>query len=142
MVLFAGHDASGNPGLWVTDGTCELAVAGSFANGVFFDINAPDLTGFAGKALFVGADTNRNIGLRITDARGAGTSELTSAEVMPTGCFSTPQSRGGFANTRSHRRRNALCNLCPSPMRGVDLQQKGPRAPLSRKLMIKKINFS
>jgi hypothetical protein len=80
-VLFKEYDASGIDGLWVPDGTSagtrELTVAGSFANGVFFDVNAPDLTVFAGKALLVGADTNGNIGLRITDARGAGTSELT-----------------------------------------------------------------
>jgi hypothetical protein len=51
MVLFAGQDASGNPDLWVTDGTSELAVASSFANGVFFDVNAPDLTVFAAGAI-------------------------------------------------------------------------------------------
>jgi hypothetical protein len=33
MVLFADQDASGNPDLWVTDGTSELTVAGSFATG-------------------------------------------------------------------------------------------------------------
>src|SRR5439155_26715240 len=58
--LFEGYDASGIDGLWVTDGTSagtsELAVAGSFAGGLFSDISAPDLTVFAGKALFVGED--------------------------------------------------------------------------------------
>jgi hypothetical protein len=87
MVLFADQDASGNPDLWVTDGTSELTVAGSFANGVFFDVNAPDLTVFAGKALFVGADTNCNIGLWITDAMGARTSELTVGGSNANGLF-------------------------------------------------------
>lgn len=89
--LFEGYDASGIDSLWVADGTSagtsELAVAGSFANGVFFDINAPDLTGFAGKALFVGADTNGNIGLWITDVMGAGTSELTVGGSNANGLF-------------------------------------------------------
>ena len=52
-VLFKEYDASGIDGLWVPDGTSagtrELTVAGSFANGVFFDVNAPDLTVFAGR---------------------------------------------------------------------------------------------
>src|SRR5438477_68849 len=86
-VLFEGDDASGAASLWVTDGTSagtsELAVAGSFAGGLFSDISAPDLTVFAGKALFVGEDTSGDISLWSTDATGAGTSELTVAGSNP-----------------------------------------------------------
>ena len=57
-------------------GTSELNVAGSFAGGLFFDVSTPDLTVFAGKALFVGEDTSGNISLWTTDGTGAGTSEL------------------------------------------------------------------
>src|SRR5438309_248318 len=89
--LFEGYDASGVDGLWVTDGTSagtsELAVAGSFAGGLFSDISAPDLTVFAGKALFVGEDTSGDISLWSTDATGAGTSELTVAGSNPNGLF-------------------------------------------------------
>ena len=78
--LFEGYDASGIDGLWVTDGTAagfrELNVAGSLADGLFVDVNAPDLTVFAGKALFVGEDTSGDISLWTTDGTDAGTSEL------------------------------------------------------------------
>ena len=89
--LFEGYDASGIDGLWVTDGTSagssELTVAGSFASGLFFDVSAPDLTVFGGKALFVGEDTSGNISLWSTDGTGAGTSELTVAGSKVTGLF-------------------------------------------------------
>jgi ELWxxDGT repeat protein len=89
--LFEGYDASGIDGLWVTDGTSagtsELTVAGSFASGLFFDVSAPDLTVFGGKALFVGEDTSGNISLWTTDGTGAGTSELTVAGSNPNGLF-------------------------------------------------------
>ncbi len=45
--LFVGEDASGNISLWTTDatgaGTNELAAAGSYANGLFYNFAAPDL---------------------------------------------------------------------------------------------------
>ncbi len=89
--LFEGYDASGIDGLWVTDGTSagtsELTVAGSFANGLFFDVSAPDLTVFAGNALFVGEDTSGGISLWTTDATGAGTSELRIAGSNANGLF-------------------------------------------------------
>ena len=89
--LFEGYDASGLDGLWVTDGTSagtsELTVAGSFASGLFFDVSAPDLTVFAGKALFVGEDTSGNISLWTTDGTGAGTGELTVARSNGQGLF-------------------------------------------------------
>src|SRR5712691_4500135 len=69
--LFEGYDANGNDSLWVTDGkaagTSELTVAGSDANGLFFNVTAPDLTVLAGKALFVGEDADGNINLWVTD---------------------------------------------------------------------------
>jgi hypothetical protein len=89
--LFEGYDAGGIDGLWVTDGTSagtsELTIAGSFAGGLFFDVSAPDLTVFGGKALFDGEDTSGNIGLWTTDGTGAGTSELTVAGSNPNGLF-------------------------------------------------------
>src|SRR5580704_17073298 len=89
--LFEGYDASGIDGLWVTDGTSagtsELAVAGSFAGGLFFDVSTPDLTVLAGKAVFVGEDASGDISLWTTDATGAGTSELTVAGSDAKGLF-------------------------------------------------------
>jgi ELWxxDGT repeat protein len=80
-VLFEGYDASGIDSLWVTDGTSagtrELTVAGSFANGVFFDVNAPDLTVFAGRR-YSSARTRTAISACGSPTRRApGTSELT-----------------------------------------------------------------
>jgi hypothetical protein len=75
----------------VTDGTSagtsELAVAGSFAGGLFSDVNTPDLTVLAGKAVFVGEDASGDISLWTTDATGAGTSELTVAGSNAKGLF-------------------------------------------------------
>src|SRR5580704_2398297 len=89
--LFEGYDASGIDGLWVTDGTSadtsELAVAGSFSGGLFFDVSGPDLTVLAGKAVFVGEDASGDISLWTTDATGAGTSELTVAGSNAKGLF-------------------------------------------------------
>jgi ELWxxDGT repeat protein len=89
--LFEGYDAGGIDGLWVTDGTSagtsELAVAGSFAGGLFSDVSTPDLTVLAGKAVFVGEDTSGGISLWTTDATGAGTSELTVAGSNANGLF-------------------------------------------------------
>jgi ELWxxDGT repeat protein len=89
--LFEGYDASGIDGLWVTDGTSagtgELTVAGSLADGLFFDVNTPDLTVLAGKAVFVGEDASGDISLWTTDATGAGTRELTVAGSYARGLF-------------------------------------------------------
>ena len=93
LALFEGYDANGTDSLWVTDGTAagtsELAVAGSFANGLFSNVTAPHLTVFAGKALFVGEDASGNISLWSTDGTGAGTSELTVAGSYAGGLFAT-----------------------------------------------------
>src|ERR1700731_4412748 len=89
--LFEGYDASGIDGLWVTDGTSagtsELAVAGTFAGGLFSDVNTPDLTVLAGKAVFAGEDASGDISLWTTDATGAGTSELTVTGSNAKGLF-------------------------------------------------------
>src|SRR6185437_57721 len=56
--LFEGYDAFAKDSLWVTDGTSagtsELTVTVSSPSGLFVDVSTPDLTVFAGRALFVG----------------------------------------------------------------------------------------
>jgi ELWxxDGT repeat protein len=78
-LVFLGHDANNQFGLWVTDGTAggthELTgISGASANGL-----APrDLTQFhGGEVLFRGTDVSGNLGLWITDGTIAGTHELT-----------------------------------------------------------------
>jgi hypothetical protein len=145
-VLFEGYDASGIDSLWVADGTSagtsELAVAGSFANGVFFDINAPDLTVFAGKALFAGADTNGNIGLWITDAMGAGTSELTVGGSNPNGLFFNAHRAAADLRIRDRIAGAMRYTISVRPRCAASICSSKVPAPLSQKLMIKKINFS
>ena len=51
------------------------------------DVSTPDLTVFAGRALFVGEDAGDNISLWTTDGTGAGTSELTVAGANANGLF-------------------------------------------------------
>jgi hypothetical protein len=68
-------------------GTGELTLAGSFANGLFFDVSAPDLTVFGGKALFVGENTSGDISHWTTDGTGAGTTELAVADSNAKGLF-------------------------------------------------------
>jgi ELWxxDGT repeat protein len=77
--LFEGEDASGNGGLWVTDGTAagtsELSVAGASSGGLdpnFFTV-------FGSKVLFGGEDSSGNRGLWVTDGTAAGTSEIATA---------------------------------------------------------------
>ena len=81
--LFAGEDAAGNIGLWTTDATSaatsEPAAAGSYANGLFASVSAPDFTVLGGKVLFVGQDSSGNANLWVTDGTEAGTSELAAA---------------------------------------------------------------
>jgi ELWxxDGT repeat protein len=78
LALFEGSNASGQYGLWVTDGTAantlELTgIIGANTNGL-----APsDLTVFNGEVLFNGTDTNGQNGLWVTNGTAAGTSELT-----------------------------------------------------------------
>src|SRR5262249_7165932 len=80
-VLVSGENASGNFGLWVTDGTLggthELTgIFGADVNGI-----APsELTVFDGKVLFNGVDTNyADHQLWVTDGTAGGTHELAVA---------------------------------------------------------------
>jgi ELWxxDGT repeat protein len=79
-VLFAGTDASGNHGLWVTNGTAagthELTgIKGAYSGGLF--TYPPDLTVYKNEVLFEGTDTNGQVGLWVTNGTVAGTHELT-----------------------------------------------------------------
>jgi ELWxxDGT repeat protein len=78
-VLFAGKDASGNAGLWVTNGTAagthELTgIRGASSGG---DQSPNFMTVFNGEVLFDGVDENGNRDLWVTNGKAAGTSELT-----------------------------------------------------------------
>lgn len=82
--LFRGVDASGQQGLWVTDGTAagtyELNVSGAYAGGLFAglpDNVPPGFTVLNGKAVFQGHDASGNFGLWTTDGTGEGTHEIT-----------------------------------------------------------------
>ena len=82
-VVFVGDDASGNRGLWVTDGTSagtsKLTVAGVGSLGLF----PAGFTVLGDKVLFEGQDANQAFNLWVTDGTSTGTSELTV-----TGAFS------------------------------------------------------
>jgi ELWxxDGT repeat protein len=86
-VLFAGMDATGNRGLWVTIGTAagtsELTgIAGASSGGIFNGIvnsttfGQPDFTILHGEVLFEGMDASGMPGLWVTDGTAAGTHEL------------------------------------------------------------------
>src|SRR5262249_41654331 len=84
LVMFAGKDAAGNNGLWVTDGTAagthELTgISGTYSGGLFGGSTGfpPDFTAFNGKVIFSGLDAAGNIGLWVTNGTAAGTYELT-----------------------------------------------------------------
>jgi ELWxxDGT repeat protein len=85
-VLFLGVDASGEPSLWVTDGTGpgtqELTgISNTFGRGLFYNVNdprgGPDFTTFNGKVLFSGVDASGQRGLWASDGTAQGTHELT-----------------------------------------------------------------
>ena len=95
-ILFSGLDASGDMGLWVSNGTAagthELTgITGADSSGL-----APsDLTVFNGEVLFRGLDQSGQAGLWITDGTIAGTHELTGiAGASTTGIGLDPS---GFA---------------------------------------------
>jgi ELWxxDGT repeat protein len=84
-VLFTGDDASGNYGLWVTNGTAagtqELTgISGANATG----LNAYGFTLFNGEVLFTGDDASGNYGLWVTNGTAAGTQELTGISGVST----------------------------------------------------------
>jgi ELWxxDGT repeat protein len=84
-VLFDGVDASGDHGLWMTNGTAagttEIGgldngnIPGVNASGLFRNI-APDFTGFNGEVLFQGVDASGFAGLWVTNGKTSGTMEL------------------------------------------------------------------
>ena len=92
-VVFVGDDASGNRGLWVTDGTSagtsELVVAGARASGLFAITFDPHFAAFGGKVLFEGYDATNRLNLWITNGTAAGTSEVTAAGAYSGGLFNT-----------------------------------------------------
>jgi probable HAF family extracellular repeat protein/ELWxxDGT repeat protein len=78
IVLFSGQNASGNNGLWVTDGTAAgtyelIGIGGASPLG----LNPSSIANVNGKALFAGLDAEGNHGLWVTNATTAGTYELT-----------------------------------------------------------------
>jgi ELWxxDGT repeat protein len=99
--LFVGEDANGTISLWTTDGTgpgtSELAAAGSYASGLFFNVAAPDFTVLGGKVLFQGEDANGNPNLWVSDGTSGGTSELAVAGVNASGLFDLSFFPSGFS---------------------------------------------
>src|SRR5207248_1961917 len=105
-VLFAGQDATGNPNLWVTDGTSagtkELAVAGANSGGLF-SLNffpsgfSPGFTVLGTRALFEGYDASGVDGLWVTDGTSAGTRELAVAGANSGGLFDLNFFSSGFS---------------------------------------------
>src|SRR5215469_10365520 len=88
VVLFSALDASGNDGLWVTNGTAagthELTgISGAWAGPGGLD--AFDFTLLDGEVLFGGRDASGNDGLWVTDGTAAGTHELTGISGAATG---------------------------------------------------------
>jgi ELWxxDGT repeat protein len=90
--LFAGYNASGDPELWVTDGTPagthELAVAGSSTTSqglLQAGLNPSDLTVYNGYVFFSGTDASGRIELWETNGTAAGTNELSVAGAATVG---------------------------------------------------------
>jgi hypothetical protein len=81
-VLFEGDDASGNHGLWATNGTAagtteigglgNSGVSGAYSKG----LTLHDLTVLNGEALFAGYDAGFKLGLWVTNGTAAGTTEI------------------------------------------------------------------
>jgi ELWxxDGT repeat protein len=84
--LFSGMDASGDRGLWVTNGTVggttELGgldnsgISGVYASGFFSHGLQPDFTVLNGQVLFDGLDTSGDVSLWVTNGTTAGTMEV------------------------------------------------------------------
>jgi ELWxxDGT repeat protein len=77
LALLEGINASGQYGLWATDGTAantlELTgIAGASASG----LSPTDMTVFNSEVLFSGVDASGQYGLWVTDGTAAGTHEL------------------------------------------------------------------
>jgi ELWxxDGT repeat protein len=98
-VLFAGADASGNYGLWVTNGTAtgtqELTgIAGASTNNSTGGFDPYGFTVYNGEVLFAGADASGNYGLWDTNGTAAGTQELTGIAGASSG--SNPNGAAGL----------------------------------------------
>jgi ELWxxDGT repeat protein len=83
-VLFNGADASGDDGLWVTDGiangTHEITgIVGADITG----LDPSDMTIYNGKVYFNGLDIGQTAALWVTDGTAAGTHELTGIAPDP-----------------------------------------------------------
>jgi ELWxxDGT repeat protein len=100
-VLFAGQDASGAVGLWVTNGTAAVTheltgISGAYSGGIFAQTEDSVLTVFNGEVLFDGTDASGHPGLWVTNGTAAGTFELTGISgaattgINPTDLMSTP----------------------------------------------------
>ncbi len=83
-VLFDAVDASGNDGLWITNGTAagttELTVSGAYTGGSskkLWGLNASDFAVLGNEVMFGGCDTSGNWGLWVTNGTATGTVELT-----------------------------------------------------------------
>src|SRR5438105_14248448 len=95
-VLFRGWNASGQAGLWVTNGTAEgthelTGISGASSHGLFLqDVIAPfvvdpEFTVFNGKVLCDGTDAAGNVSLWVTDGTAGGTHELTGSRGAASG---------------------------------------------------------
>jgi hypothetical protein len=77
-VLFNGNNASGQAGLWVTNGTTPGTHEITGISGAFFKGIAPQyLTVFNSEVLFNGTNAGGQVGLWVTDGTTTGTHELT-----------------------------------------------------------------
>jgi hypothetical protein len=99
--LFVGEDASGNIGLWSTDGTgtgtAELTIAGADAGGIFSNVAYPGFTVLGGEILFAGQDASGNSNLWVTDGTSAHTNELAVAGANSGGLFNISYFPAGFS---------------------------------------------
>jgi ELWxxDGT repeat protein len=86
--LFNGLDASGNNGLWITDGTAQGTHELTGIVGAALSLNPQAIAVLNGKALFDGRDANGAYSLWVTDGTAQGTHELTGiVGTDPNGIF-------------------------------------------------------
>src|SRR5262249_30628298 len=83
--LFEGQNASGQLGLWITDGTVagthEISVAGADQ----FGVTPTNMQLFDNRVLFNGLDPSGHQTLWITDGTSAGTHQINAAGASPSG---------------------------------------------------------
>jgi ELWxxDGT repeat protein len=87
--MFAGYDASGETGLWVTDGTAA-GTSELIAVGAASGLNPSGITVLGTKALFEGFDASNRVELWVSDGTSAGTTELIPAGASSLGLFGGP----------------------------------------------------